>query len=46
MAAIEAALRDDKPAELEWQQLPAVQPLMVMLGYKLGAWSTRPKASR
>jgi flagellar biosynthesis protein FlhA len=35
MAAIEAALRDDKPAELEWQQLPAVQPLMVMLGYKL-----------
>ncbi|PJJ17339.1 flagellar biosynthesis protein FlhA [Janthinobacterium sp. 67] len=35
LAAIEAALRDDKPAELEWQQLPAVQPLMVMLGYKL-----------
>ncbi|ATD61011.1 flagellar biosynthesis protein FlhA [Janthinobacterium svalbardensis] len=35
MAAIEAALRDDKPAEMEWQQLPAVQPLMVMLGYKL-----------
>ncbi|MEG0883586.1 MAG: FHIPEP family type III secretion protein, partial [Janthinobacterium sp.] len=35
MAAIEAALRDERPAELEWQQLPAVQPLMVMLGYKL-----------
>ncbi|OBV40935.1 flagellar biosynthesis protein FlhA [Janthinobacterium psychrotolerans] len=35
MAAIEAALLGDKPAELEWQQLPAVQPLMVMLGYKL-----------
>ena len=35
MAAIEAALREDKPAEMEWQQLPAVQPLMVMLGYKL-----------
>ncbi|CDG82574.1 flagellar biosynthesis protein FlhA [Janthinobacterium agaricidamnosum] len=35
MAAIEAALRDDRPAELEWQQLPAVHPLMVMLGYKL-----------
>ncbi|SDN28956.1 flagellar biosynthesis protein FlhA [Janthinobacterium sp. OK676] len=35
LAAIEAALHDDKPAELEWQQLPAVQPLMVMLGYKL-----------
>ena len=35
MAAIEAALLGEKPAELEWQQLPAVQPLMVMLGYKL-----------
>ncbi|MDN2714649.1 MULTISPECIES: flagellar biosynthesis protein FlhA [unclassified Janthinobacterium] len=35
MAAIEAALREERPAELEWQQLPAVQPLMVMLGYKL-----------
>ena len=35
MAAIEAVLLGDKPAELEWQQLPAVQPLMVMLGYKL-----------
>ncbi|MBB5366619.1 MULTISPECIES: flagellar biosynthesis protein FlhA [unclassified Janthinobacterium] len=35
LAAIEAALRDDRPAEMEWQQLPAVQPLMVMLGYKL-----------
>ncbi|MFZ4877843.1 flagellar biosynthesis protein FlhA [Janthinobacterium sp. Mn2066] len=35
LAAIEAALRDERPAEMEWQQLPAVQPLMVMLGYKL-----------
>ena len=35
MAAVAAALLGDKPAELEWQQLPAVQPLMVMLGYKL-----------
>ncbi|MDN2672383.1 flagellar biosynthesis protein FlhA [Janthinobacterium sp. SUN211] len=35
MAAIEAALREERPAELEWQQLPAVQPMMVMLGYKL-----------
>ncbi len=35
MAAIATALLGDKPPELEWQQLPAVQPLMVMLGYKL-----------
>jgi flagellar biosynthesis protein FlhA len=35
LAAIEAALRDERPADMEWQQLPAVQPLMVMLGYKL-----------
>ncbi len=33
--AIEAALRDEKPAELEWQSLPVVQPLQVLLGYKL-----------
>ena len=35
MAAIEAALREERPTELEWQQLPVVSPLMVMLGYKL-----------
>jgi flagellar biosynthesis protein FlhA len=35
LAAIEAALRDEKAPELEWQSLPAVQPLQVMLGYKL-----------
>ena len=35
VAAIEAALRDERPAELDWQQLPAVQPLSVAVGYKL-----------
>ena len=35
IAAIEAALREDKAPELEWQSLPAVQPLQVTLGYKL-----------
>ena len=35
VAAIEAALRDERPAELDWQQLPAVQPLAVAVGYKL-----------
>jgi flagellar biosynthesis protein FlhA len=35
LAAIEAALRDEKAPELEWHSLPAVQPLQVMLGYKL-----------
>ncbi|MES2114022.1 MAG: flagellar biosynthesis protein FlhA [Pseudomonadota bacterium] len=35
LAAIEAALRDEKVAELDWQSLPAVQPLQVTLGYKL-----------
>ena len=35
IAAIEAALREERPTELDWQQLPAVSPLMVMLGYKL-----------
>ncbi|WP_256079412.1 flagellar biosynthesis protein FlhA [Massilia sp. YIM B04103] len=33
--AIEAALREEKVPELEWQSLPAVQPLQVLLGYKL-----------
>ena len=35
VAAIEAALRDERPAELDWQQLPAVQQLSVAVGYKL-----------
>ncbi len=35
IAAIEAALREDKVPELEWQSLPVVQPLQVSLGYKL-----------
>jgi flagellar biosynthesis protein FlhA len=35
LAAIEAALREEKVPELDWQSLPAVQPLQVTLGYKL-----------
>jgi len=35
IAAIEAALREEKTPELEWHNLPAVQPLQVNLGYKL-----------
>ncbi|UTY59138.1 flagellar biosynthesis protein FlhA [Massilia sp. erpn] len=35
LEAIEAALREEKVPELEWQSLPAVQPLQVLLGYKL-----------
>jgi flagellar biosynthesis protein FlhA len=35
VAAIEAALRDDRVPELEWQQLPVVQPISVAVGYKL-----------
>ncbi|MBA5637506.1 flagellar biosynthesis protein FlhA [Duganella sp. LX20W] len=35
LAAIEAALREEKVAELDWHSLPAVQPLQVTLGYKL-----------
>ncbi|MGO4377376.1 flagellar biosynthesis protein FlhA [Pseudoduganella sp. RAF53_2] len=35
IAAIEAALREEKAPELEWHSLPAVQPLQVLLGYKL-----------
>jgi flagellar biosynthesis protein FlhA len=33
--AIEAALREEKAPELEWQGLPAVQPMQLSLGYKL-----------
>jgi flagellar biosynthesis protein FlhA len=35
IAAIEAALRDDRAPELDWQQLPVVQPISVAVGYKL-----------
>jgi flagellar biosynthesis protein FlhA len=35
VAAIEAALRDERAPELEWQNLPAVQALTVAVGYKL-----------
>jgi flagellar biosynthesis protein FlhA len=35
VAAIEAALRDDRVPELDWQQLPVVQPISVAVGYKL-----------
>ncbi|MFD0754477.1 flagellar biosynthesis protein FlhA [Massilia norwichensis] len=35
VAAIEAALRDDSAPELDWQQLPVVQPISVAVGYKL-----------
>jgi flagellar biosynthesis protein FlhA len=35
VAAIEAALRDDRAPELDWEQLPVVQPISVSVGYKL-----------
>ncbi|MCS0582418.1 flagellar biosynthesis protein FlhA [Massilia pinisoli] len=35
MSAIEAALRDDRAPELDWQQLPVVQPISITVGYKL-----------
>jgi len=35
VAAIEAALRDERSPELDWQQLPVVQPISVAVGYKL-----------
>jgi flagellar biosynthesis protein FlhA len=35
VAAIEAALRDDRVPELDWDQLPVVQPIAVTVGYKL-----------
>ncbi|WEF34073.1 flagellar biosynthesis protein FlhA [Pseudoduganella chitinolytica] len=33
--AIQAALSEEKTPELEWQSLPVVHPLQVLLGYKL-----------
>jgi len=35
LAAIEAALREERSPELDWHSLPTVQPLQVTLGYKL-----------
>ena len=35
VAAIEAALRDERAPELDWQALPVVQPVTVAVGYKL-----------
>ncbi|RYE95361.1 MAG: flagellar biosynthesis protein FlhA, partial [Oxalobacteraceae bacterium] len=35
VVAIEAALRDDRAPDLDWQQLPVVQPIAVAVGYKL-----------
>jgi flagellar biosynthesis protein FlhA len=35
VAAIEAALRDERVPDLDWQQLPVVQPISVAVGYKL-----------
>ena len=35
VAAIEAALRDDRSPDLDWEQLPVVQPISVAVGYKL-----------
>jgi flagellar biosynthesis protein FlhA len=37
VAAIEAALRDERIGEFDWEQLPVVQPLAVAVGYKLVA---------
>jgi flagellar biosynthesis protein FlhA len=35
VAAIESALRNDAAPELDWQQLPVVQPISLTVGYKL-----------
>ncbi|GAB3450123.1 flagellar biosynthesis protein FlhA [Massilia solisilvae] len=35
VAAIEAALSDERVPELDWEQLPVVQPIAVTVGYKL-----------
>ncbi len=35
VAAIEAALRDERSQDLDWQALPVVQPISVAVGYKL-----------
>ncbi len=35
LAAVEAALKEDRSQELAWQTLPVVEPLTVTVGYKL-----------
>ena len=35
VARIEAALRDERAPDLDWQALPVVQPVTVAVGYKL-----------
>src|SRR5690606_33405697 len=35
VARIEAALRDERVPDLDWQALPVVQPVTVAVGYKL-----------
>ena len=35
VAKIEAALRDERAPDLDWQALPVVQPVTVAVGYKL-----------
>jgi len=35
VAAIEAVLRDERAPELDWEQLPVVQPISITVGYKL-----------
>ncbi len=37
LAAVEAAVLTHKPAELDWQSLPVVEPLSLAVGYKLVA---------
>ena len=37
LVAVEAALLANKPAELDWQSLPVVEPLSLAVGYKLVA---------
>ncbi|RZI44233.1 flagellar biosynthesis protein FlhA [Herbaspirillum sp. HC18] len=35
MDAVEAALREERAQEIDWQNLPVVEPLSVSVGYKL-----------
>jgi flagellar biosynthesis protein FlhA len=44
VAKIEAALRDERVAELDWQALPVVQPVTVAVGYKLVGMIDRAQA--
>ncbi|MEW7850103.1 flagellar biosynthesis protein FlhA [Massilia aurea] len=44
MAKIEAALRDDRVPELDWQALPVVQAVTVAVGYKLVGMIDRAQA--